>query len=53
MALGKSGGETACQCRDAPEQDTDSDDGLAAEAVGEEAKRDAADGENHEEKGLQ
>src|SRR5437879_13449060 len=49
----ESGGQTSRKRRDGTAEDADCDAGLAAEAVGEEAKRNTADGENDQEKGLQ
>jgi len=45
----KVGGEAAHECRRAPADDANRDDGLAAEAIGKESKRQARDGEDNEE----
>ena len=49
----KTGSEAAGKRCGAPEEDANRDNGLAAETVGEEAERDACDGENDEKKRLQ
>src|SRR6266478_428023 len=49
----KIGGQSAYERRHAPANDANRNDGLAAIAVGQESKRDAAHRENHQEKSLQ
>ncbi len=49
----KTAGEAARESGDTPANNSESDDGFAAEAVGEESEGDAANGENEQQPGLQ